>query len=41
LLTGTPATQLAAANDCTSEYYDKAAMDANAIAADEKRHDEQ
>ena len=41
LLTATPATQLATANACTSEYYDTAEMKANAIAEDAKRHDEQ
>jgi len=41
LLTSTPAAQIAAAKACASEQYDRAAMDANAIGEDAKRHNEQ
>lgn len=41
LLTATPTVRIAAAKACASEHYDKAAMDADAIGEDAKRHNEQ
>ena len=41
LLTASSDAQLAAAKACASERYDRAAMDANEIVVDAKRHTEQ